>query len=630
MSTSPVADLDAPRLPPGAPRAPFPGERRGLGPPGPNQLRRLDDMRSLRYRLSAPNRPPRVRTGRRLRLWLASWVRAHALSLVLVSALLVIAAVVLGTGVQHYPAFSDDEGTYAAQAWSVLAHGSLAHYTYWYDHPPLGWLQLAGVSWLLGPLLHSGSAVSDARSLMLIPALASAGLLFVLARRLGLRRAFATVAVLLFVLSPLAVASLRVVYLDNIATPWILGAFVLAASPERRLWSYAASGACLAIAVLTKETSLLFLPGLIVAVRQGVDPRTRAFCVSAFSTLLALALIAYPLYAILKGELLPGAGHVSLLDAARFQLYGRASTGSAIVPGSLSGQLVSSWLATDPWLLAAGILALPAGLWIRRLRPVAAALLTLVLVGLRPGYLPQPYVIALLPFCALLAAGVLDAAAGRAGVHTLRRRAVLAAALGSALAFGPGWLAADSFARHSDQTRPALTAMRWAQRHIDHRARVLVDDTFYVDLVRAGFAQRFGAVWFFKLDFTTNLDPSIVRHLPQGWRAFDYVISSRVIRSALEQNPTRLAQVRLALANSATVATFGTGQDRVEVRRIVGIGTGSGFLPRGQATPSRRAAAHRANATTARHAAARHPRRRRAHGAQRRGRHRFTDVVRRR
>jgi hypothetical protein len=62
--------------------------------------------------------------------------------------------------------------------------------------------------------------------------------------------------VLLFALSPLAVSSLRMVFLDNLATPWVLSAFVLAASPKRRLWSYAASGACFAVAILTKETTV--------------------------------------------------------------------------------------------------------------------------------------------------------------------------------------------------------------------------------------------------------------------------------------------------------------------------------------------------------------------------------------
>src|SRR6185312_6606287 len=114
------------------------------------------------------------------------------------------------------------------------------------------------VTWVLGPLIGGASAVAQARALMLLPALATAGLTYVLARRIGMRRPFAALAVLALVLSPLGIDSLRQVYLENLAMPWVLGSFVLAATPSRRLWAYAASGACFAIAILSKETMLLF------------------------------------------------------------------------------------------------------------------------------------------------------------------------------------------------------------------------------------------------------------------------------------------------------------------------------------------------------------------------------------
>ncbi|MCW3064091.1 MAG: Dolichyl-phosphate-mannose-protein mannosyltransferase [Solirubrobacterales bacterium] len=607
MSTSSAQPTSTP-APAGTPR-PFESSPTEVLP-------RARDLRELRRRLKTDGPADATTTRRRARI--AAWFATHAASLAVGAAALVVVALVLGTGIQRYPGFSDDEGTYVAQAWAVRAHGSLAHYTYWYDHPPLGWLQLAAARWLLGPILHSGSAVADGRTLMLIPALVSAALLFVLARRLGLRRGFAAGAVLLFALSPLAVASLRMVFLDNIATPWILAAFVLAASPERRLWAYAGGGVCFAVAVLTKETSLIVLPGLVVAVSQGVDRRTRAFCLTAFATMLVLGLLAYPLFAVLKGELLPGPGHVSLVEALRFQVYGRASTGSALLPGTLSRQLVANWLSVDPWLLVLGIVALPVGLWIRRLRPLGVALGCLVVMGLRPGYLPQPYVIALLPFCGLLAMGALDAAWGRTRRPALRRGGIAVVALLLAvLGFGRSWYAADGYAMSQDANRPLLAAQRWIPQHIDHRARLLVDDTFYVDLVRSGFAPRFGAVWFYKLDFTTNLDPSIVRHLPQGWRAFDYVVSTDVIRSALAENPASLSQVRLALQHSTPVVTFGSGPGRAEVRRITGIGTGSGLLPRPRVAPPAAPAA----APPAPVAAAPHRTARRAHHHPRRHRH---------
>lgn len=508
-----------------------------------------------------------------------TWLAQNAVGLAIVLALLVIVGLVLGIGITRYPALADDEGTYVAQAWA-LGHGALSHYTYWYDHPPLGWIQLAFVRTVLASLLGSYGSVAAARIMMLVPALASAGLLYALARRLGIRRGFAAVAVLLFALSPLAVSIVRQVYLDNIATPWILAAFVFAASSRSYLWDYAGAGICFAVAILSKETSLLALPGLVLAVHQGADRRTRAFCLTAFGILLILAAAEYPLYALLKGELFAGKGHVSLVDAIHFQLSGRASTGSVFASGSLSHLLVNSWLALDPWLVGLGVAFTVPAIFIRRLRPHAVTLAVFTLMALRSGYLPQPYVIALLPFCALLIAGVADELWG-GGLRTwdrsivVRRAAVVVAAIVFALTTLPGWYRGDSTAMHSNQTSVEEAAERWVVRHVDHRARVLIDDTFYVDLVQAGFAPQYGAVWFEKLDFPTNVDPAVVRVLPRGWRAFDYVVSTSVIRSALQENPNSFQQVRLALQHSRLVMSFGSGGGVVEVRRVVGIGTGS-------------------------------------------------------
>ena len=129
----------------------------------------------------------------------------------------------------------DDEGTYVAQAYALLQYGELAHYTYWYDHPPLGWIQLAGWFLLTGGPDSASSAVAAGRGFMVVVAMITAALLWTLARRLGLSLAAATAAVAVFALSPLAVDLGRTVYLDNIATAWLLAALVLFSSPQQRL-----------------------------------------------------------------------------------------------------------------------------------------------------------------------------------------------------------------------------------------------------------------------------------------------------------------------------------------------------------------------------------------------------------
>lgn len=516
-----------------------------------------------------------------------TWVARHAVSLPIVLGLLVACGLLVGTGIARYPTFGDDEGTYVAEAWAFLTHGQLSHYTYWYDHPPLGWIQLALLTWVLGPLAHGSTAIATARHLMVVPALATTALLYLLGRRLRLRRPFAAMAVLLVIASPLGLSALRQVYLENFALPWVLGAFALCASPSRRLWAFAAGGVCFALGVLTKETMLLFLPGLVVLVVSNADRRTRAFCLSAFLAAFVLVAGAYPLYAALKGELFPGPGHVSLWQAVGWQLFGRHGSGSVFSAGSEANGLVAGWLSVDPWLLGLGVAAIVPALFLRRLRGIAVAVAAAVLVGIHGGYLPEPFDIGLLPFCGLLVAGVLDWIAGRAplGRHRPGRaawsRPLGAGALVAVLAVlvTPGWRRGDAYAMNADRNAQTVAAEHWVEAHVPHRARVLIDDTMYVDFVRSGFRPRYGVVWFYKLGFTNNLDPAIVRHLPAGWREFDYVVETPVMRSALAQDPAGYRQVRLALSHSRPVASFGSGADAIEVRRLMGTGVGSGYLP---------------------------------------------------
>jgi hypothetical protein len=543
-----------------------------------------------------PPAPP-VRRQVRPNWWPGFSHRAPGIALVLFG--LAIIARALAVSSARFPALADDEGTYVAQAWALRTRGSLSHYTYWYDHPPLGWVQLAfltvvgrPLTWLAG---STGSAVLDARRMMMIPALTSVVLVYVLARRCGIGRAYALLAMFAFGLSPLSVSMLRQVYLDGLALPWVLAAFVLVLSPRCRLWAFAASGTCFAIGVLSKETMLVLLPALVVALWYRCDRRTRAFCVTAFAVPCALLVLGYPLFAFLKGELMPGAHHVSLSQALWFQLAGRASTGSALIAGTGSRGILATWVTQDAWLLAAGLVALPGALALRRLRPVALAVLVLTLVGLRPGYLPAPYVLALLPFCAICAAGLIEivirhawATARSPHVAGTRLRATPVVRLGAAIigisvisgcVFVADHWAAQRRANDAwNSVSATMAAEAWVETHIDHRARVLVDDTYFVDLVNDGFDPNLGVVWFYKLDFSTNLDPSVVRALPGGYRDFDYVVSSPIIRAALSANPGRLSEVRLALRAGRPVASFGSGASRVVISRIVGPHTGSGRM----------------------------------------------------
>jgi Dolichyl-phosphate-mannose-protein mannosyltransferase len=357
-------------------------------------------------------------------------------SIPVVTLLLTLTALLRLVNIAGSPIRVDDEGTYVAQAFAMMEWGEIAHYTYWYDHPPAGWVQLALWMVLTGPGFGDNAVVTG-RILMVLVAIAGAGLLWLLCRRLDMTRWAAAAAVTALAISPLAISLSRSVYLDNLAVVWLLGGLVLVCSPRHRLSAMLGAALCFGVAVLTKETMLLFTPMVAWLVWIKTSHTTRRYALAVFAAVFALVVSTYVLMAIVRGELLPGPGHVSLWEGIKFQLWQRQSSGSIADPESLKRHTIDEWLRLDPVLplLAAPVAA--AALLVHRLRPYAVGLMLLVVALLRPGYLPVPFVIAVLPFTALLAAGI-----GEESVRRLRS--------GAGVGFGGrarySWLLATTFA----------------------------------------------------------------------------------------------------------------------------------------------------------------------------------------
>jgi hypothetical protein len=545
------------------------------------------DLRRLGLPVDSP--PDPIGSWRHLRSTVLAWLWRHRVSLLLVAPLVIVVAAVRLWGISHGPALADDEGTYVAQAWALQVPHTLAPYTYWYDHPPFGWIQIAAWTWLTGVFHGSGLDVIAVRRFMVGYAVVDAGLIYVLARRLGVRRIFGAVAVALWALSPLAVGYSRMVYLDNIALPWVLASFVLAATPRRSLWAQVAAGATFAAGVLTKETMIILLPGLVWMVWRNTTRRTRSFCLVGFASTGVLIAAVYPLLAVLRGELLPGPGHVSLVQALKWQFLTRPSSGSALQSGTGARALLDQWLSLDGWLLALGVIGAIACLFARQVRPIGAIVLLLVLIGLRPGYLPQPFVIVVLPFAALAVGAALDAAAtalrdrppvpvrpnARREQTMLRvgRLGLAAGTLGVLAALIPSWIAGNAALAGTNQSTPVLGAERWLERHTATATRgpagrdVLVDDTMWSDLVTHGLPQD-RVVWFYKLDYVDNLDPSVRRRI-HNYTDFCYIVMTPIIRNGLAQSPpSTYSLARQALAHSVSVARFGTGTQQIVIRRV--------------------------------------------------------------
>jgi hypothetical protein len=505
-----------------------------------------------------PGAPP---TGMR------GWLTRNRTDILMVLGLVAILGVVHAGNMSSFPARFDDEGAYMSQAWAVLERFDLSHYTYWYDHPPLGWLILAAVTGLTGGFARAPYGVAAGREAMLLFHLVSVALLYVLARRLGMRRPFAALAVLIFGLSPLGVFFHRMVLLDNIAMPLLLGGLVLLLTPRRALGSQVLAASLLALSVLVRETFLLFMPFAVYLYWKNTEAPTRRYSLALTATTFFGLLLLYPAFALLRGELLPGEGHVSLFGAIAWQLFDRQGSGSILDPASPAGEILSSWLTLDPWILVLGALASLGLLVVGRLRWLAGVVLALGLMLARPGYLPVMFVVAALPFLALAIAAIFDEAWSRASTRwgeilsrtmvTIRRGVVVFAVALLLVLAGPVYRQGVLRAMTSDADAPLREAQVWLAENLEPDDIVFVDGALWLDVVLEGHPQS-NVIWFYKLDS----DPDV--EVPGGWESIDYVVSSEVIRNSLYDLP----RVEQALESSEAIAVFGRGLGRVEIRRV--------------------------------------------------------------
>jgi hypothetical protein len=473
------------------------------------------------------------------------------------------------------PGYQDDEGTYTAQALSSL-HGSLAPYTYWYDHPPLGWLQLGALSWLPGLIGQGGEVyVGQMRYVVAVFFVASTVLVFLIARRLQLRLPFAVLAALLYCTSPLSLVLGRQVFIDNVGLPWLLMAFYLVLSPKLKLWDHVGAGVCFAVAVLSKETLAIFGPALLLALLHRPYWETRLFSLVGFLSVGGLVLGFFPLLAILQGELLAGPGHVSLQDALTYQFLSRPGSGTFLDPASGRHELVMGWAYYDSRLILLGLAAALVCLAFRESRWIPVALLLFAApVMMGQGYLPAMYVIGAIPFLVLAIAVAADLTgrtlprlfrfkpfgkglASKAALTAPGARHIALAVSGTAVIFGlatvvvPPWISMNHKLMVSNDNADWNEALRWSKDNLPKDDVALVPYSMWHDLNADGRHDPWKVIALEKMD----LDSDFAARHPEGWRSIDWIVEG----PPTKRNITNLGldNAGRALENSSVVASFG-------------------------------------------------------------------------
>lgn len=496
------------------------------------------DLAELQLPIPVQPRPPRPRPVR-------TWFRRHGPDFAWLPPLLTLAGFVHAAGMTRSPGFTEVEGRTMARiadgAWSLPADAGIAQLAAW-----------------IGPaeaLDRAEHTVAAGREAMLVVLLLGVALLWLLARRLGVPRPAAAVAVMIFALSPLGLHLHRMVQVENVAVLWTLLAFALATARRRQPVAFPAAAVALAVAGLTQETFLLFAPFVVWTMWQQVTARVWRVALAALAAVAGVSAYAYVLVTQIGSDPLPGAGTTASL-----------------------------W-ALDPVLLVLGPLAAGVALLFRPLRPLAAALLTLVLLIAVPGGSePTALPIAAVPLAALL----VPATAHRLVAVLLRVRGrpeamplgIMGATAAAALvvAVAATWPGELRPLLRDNPIAPVEQAERWLEANVPRDDRLVVDHTMRPDLLRSGFATggvlpftsfRTAAAPVDRLPLGTavpvrqRFDPA-----PPGWTHYDYIVSTAAVRADDTDRP----DVRTALAESTVVAVFGSGAGRIEIRAIHPLG----------------------------------------------------------
>jgi hypothetical protein len=511
------------------------------------------------------------------------WANRHRAWIVL--ALILVATVAAhAVNMFDFPYYEDDEGTYVSQAWSVLTEGRLAPYTYWYDHAPVGWIQIAAWGLITGGLHTFGSAVESGRVLMLGFQIGSTMLLFWIARRLSGSLLAATAACLLFALSAYGIMYHRRVLLDNITTFWMLLSIWLVVGRPISLTRVWLSAVALGMSILSKELTIFVVPAMAALVWVRTPRALRAFAVSGWLAVVGSVFSLYFVMAALNGELFPTgtllggtSEHVSLLDTLLFQTS-RGKDGGLFDSGSHFWQSVAAWVRAEPCLVVGGTVCAVAAVLLIRWRPTAGVigLITLSLWAFlgRGGEVIDFYLVPLLPLLALnvaLAVGGFDDLVawmtrerpdglGRSTHGLVGVSLALLAVLGVLGGYVHLQLSQDD-PLGAWSAKPAAgqrAATAWILENVPSTSRTVIDMYQWLDLHPA----FDDAHYYWKLE----QDPAIRDAVfSDDWRAIDYVITTpQMLADAGQQD---MQMVNAAVANSTPLARFDTGWP-VEVRQV--------------------------------------------------------------
>ncbi len=432
----------------------------------------------------------------------------------------------------NFPRFELDEGTYMANAWAIT-QGMLSPYSYGYGHPPLGWIQIAGWLQLTGGPFTFGNALNSGRVFMLFYAIGSALLVYLIVRRMTGSRSAALLALAIFSFSPLSITYQRQVFLDNIATFWLLMSLYLLVSSNSRLKYIVGAALAFGIAVLSKEVMLVCLPAFIYAAWLFSTKFQRKFSMVVFVYAVIAAGSTFILLALLKGELFPYAWHLPWDHHDHLSFIG-TFVGQAARSES-NGSFADSWaiwIENDPFFIIAS-LAAPAfnlvyGWWNRKHLMAALLLLSYWALLARGGQTLSFYIIPIIPLAAInIALAVNTILTGLVKVvrFDVVRAVLLIVAVAAVLPYD---IKETSFRFYQHPTSAQEQAIVWIRENVPHNSFIVTNSYPYLDLrLPGGQGVGDGAPYpHAEVYWSVAYDPVLYQNtLQKNWDRIDYIVA---------------------------------------------------------------------------------------------------------
>jgi 4-amino-4-deoxy-L-arabinose transferase-like glycosyltransferase len=494
-------------------------------------------------------------------------------------AILIILGVTHAQNMLQFPYYHNDEGTNIANAMAVAQGHDLSPYTYAYEEPPLGSFLLAIWMRITQGVTDAGFSLYAGRILMLGLHLITAALIFGIAKKSTRSTLAAAVATLMFSFSPLAIAIQRTVILDNIMIVWLLLAFYLVLGDERKLGHYFASAGFFGLAVLTKGSSLCFLPAFIYIISRQADRHHRRFATVLWAAMAGFLIAFYPLYAQMREELFPEGTllggsfpHVSLIE----RLLDRGpDTGRFLNIGSGLSQSYDSWvnianITADPILIYAGLISFIFIFLLAidnvRLRPIVAMTISGLLFLIFGGQVYTTDILSLLPFLAITTGALVSSIATFASAKATASvfRYGIAGVIMVVLLY-PFWI---YYSNRLDvytlnQVDGQVAAVDWLARNVPTDAVIVTDNYAFTDLRKT----HPNAQNYWKVDTDPDIKFTL---LEDDMCNIDYILWTQQVSVDIERG--KLDLMRRAYENSELLMSYPNNGWPVEIRQVNKLG----------------------------------------------------------